>query len=168
VGGVNVVTETEKKIEDFIAEEKREEWRQEVEVTINMSPGEERSYGLAIIAEMSKIIIALGDGATMEEALSKVEPGITYMQIGQIVQGVVVYSPRGEDFRRWWNAWHDRVPPPEAEKARVIFNPSRIKYNGKTLIIIGVFDPKLPLTKNPKYPDLVKMAVEAAKGVKPS
>lgn len=141
----------------FIKDGKRKEWDRFVETSIDQSDPEKKRYAVFILTEVGKMLTALGQGTAPAEVVKLASQETTLMQIGVIVINVVVFSNRGEEFRAWWNQWHDRSHP------KSIFNASQINVKGHSLTLVGKFDPELPLTKHPKYLEIVNAAIEAAK-----
>ena len=165
----------EKKVEQVerhpgIRPEMEAAWSGFIKEAIEEEPGDPRAYALLLIKQVSALIRGLDAGLAPAEVLKLVEPNTSYVMMGAVIQNTVAFSVRGEEFRLFWNAWHDRVhpddetPPVGREPQRAIFKPWQINVKGRTLQLTGVFDPSEPLTKSPKYLENVNTAIRAITG----
>lgn len=89
----------------------QENWARHVENLISGDPGDDRESNLSLLAQVSTMIKALDAGMTPHEVLKLVQPTTSFVAMGPILSNIVVFSVRGEEFRLWWNEWHDRVDP---------------------------------------------------------
>lgn len=151
-----------------IRPEMKEDWLKYVKDAIENDPGDERNYALSILKQVSTLIRALSTGLAPIEVLKLVEAGTSFVQMPMILQSVMAFSVRGDEFRLWWNQWHDRVCPTDVTdikfedmtvdqrkvwnaRQRPVFNPWQVNINGKVAQLTGAFDPGEPITKTPKY-----------------
>lgn len=86
-------------------------WKKHVAETINADPGEGRQYGLMALEQIGLLLNALHQGMAPSEVVKLVAPNTSLIMMEPIIKNVIVFSVRGEDFRLWWNEWHDRIHP---------------------------------------------------------
>lgn len=154
------------------------EWKKYVDETIANEPGDARNYALLLLKQVSTVIRALDQGMAPIEVIKLIEPNTSYVMMSAILQSSIAFSVRGEEFRLWWNEWHDRTCPDdvpevaveqmsEAQKEawdrrpRAIFKPWQINVKGKTLQLTGSFDPSEAITKTERYLANVNAAIKA-------
>jgi len=94
-----------------IKPEMKEDWKKYVDDAIANDPGEPRNYALLILAQVSALIKGLHQGLAPIEVIKLVQPNTTFIMMSPLLQAVCAFSVRGEEFRMWWNEWHDRVCP---------------------------------------------------------
>lgn len=94
-----------------IKPEMQEDWKKYVDDAIANDPGEPRNYALLILAQVSALIKGLSQGLAPIEVIKLVQPNTTFIMMSPLLQAVCAFSVRGEEFRMWWNEWHDRVCP---------------------------------------------------------
>lgn len=142
------------------------EWKKYVQDAIENEPGDARAYALLLLAQVSALIRGLAEGLAPSEVIKLIQPNTSYVMMSPLLQAVCAFSVRGEDFRLWWNEWHDRVhpddeaPPADRPSQRLIFKPWQINVKGRTLQLTGAFDPTTPLTKSPKYLENVNAVIK--------
>ncbi len=94
-----------------IKPEFKDRWKKYVDEAISNDPGEPRNFALMILAQVSTLIKGLDSGLAPIEVLKLIMPNTSVIFMPQILHPVVVFSLRGDEFRLWWNEWHDRVCP---------------------------------------------------------
>lgn len=164
-----------------IKKEMRSEWVKSVELAINLDPGVKRDAALTAIRKIGTLIKALSRKKTTPvEVIALVEAGTEFREMPFILQSVIAFSDRGEEFRLWWNEWHDRTSPSDIPpvpfdempehiqlqwnaRPKPVFNPWHINLLGKIVPMPGSFDPSVPLTKSPQYLENVNALVKKLK-----
>ena len=149
--------------------EMEKQWGAMVQDALEFPEGPDRQGAMLKIAQITILINALGSGQTPEQTLAMVDPKIDLVMAVDIVRDVAALAVRGEEFRLWWNAWHDRVhpddlgvPAPSKGAKKEIFNPGLVNFNGNWVQIMARFDPTTPLTKRGDYGEIVKNAIRSA------
>jgi hypothetical protein len=143
-------------------------WKGMVEDALEFPEGGDRQGAVLKIAQIGVLINALGQGQAPAEVIRLLDPKVDLVLAVDVVRDVCALSVRGEEFRLWWNAWHDRVHDDDKavvagrESRREIFNPGLICFNGKPVQIMAKFDPATPLTKRKDYGEIVKNAIRSA------
>ena len=132
------------------------DWQEFVDHSIDTPGGQEREYALVVLGQASAALAVLGAGGSPEKVISRIDPQVTLIQAKELAQTIVRFSPRGEEFRVFWNEWHERDHP------SMIYDPSRVTVGDQTLILIAPFDSKLPITRSPGFENIVKAARELA------
>lgn len=138
--------------------EAQEEWKGYVEDKIS-TEGDLRIPALEALGLVSAMIKGLHTGITPSEAISLIPAGTDFKIMPLVIQSVVAFSVRGDEFRLWWNEWHDR-------NGEGTFNPWQVNVLGRIARLQGGFDPLVPLTKSPQYAESVKLLVQQIKAAR--
>jgi len=88
-------------------------------------------YSAGVVEASLRVMIALAEGKTPRLAEKTVDGmGITGFQMGCVAQTVSYFHPRGEEFRRYWNAQY--LPKKKAKEMKGVVNPAVITISTKS------------------------------------
>jgi hypothetical protein len=148
-----------------IKPEMQETWKKHIAECLDL-PEPDRQAVLFTLAQVAQVVEALSRDVAPGESVKNLDPKVDLIVAANLAQVVSEVSVRGEEFRLWWNAWHDRTHPddtnPARKSRREVFNPGLINVKGHPVQIMARFDPEEPLTKRADYSEIVKNAIKSA------
>jgi hypothetical protein len=95
-------------------------------------------YGAAVIGSTILVLAQLATGAAPADAAEDVSRDLSGFQMGAVAALVTSLSPRGEEFRRWWNL---HVSERANSREGTVLNPALME------ISVAVPGPEYPETE---------------------
>ncbi len=151
------MTENEEQIEVVIRKGTEKKWKDFVSDVIDMMPGRKRDYAIILLNQIASALKNLGAPVTPAEVVTAISVELTLVQAAEFARAVTSFSPRGEEFRVYWNQWHGREHP------TMLYNPSRMNDGSQSIVLIGNFDPQVPITQAENFSDIVDRSLEHLK-----
>ena len=104
---------------NLVKKELLEEWKEYVRKNT------QNFYSAGVVEASVRVMKALSEGKTPEEAEGEIDKRITGFMAGCVAQTVAYFHPRGEEFRQYWNRKY--LPEEEAEKSEGVVTPAILK-----------------------------------------